>query len=65
MFLEENIKKIDRLQLQKILDASPQVKSTEFVSKEDAAKILESDLGEDFISLSWALTHYLHLLMST
>ena len=28
----------------------PQIKSTEFVSKEDAARILESDLGEDFIS---------------
>jgi cell division transport system permease protein len=50
LILQENIKKVDRLQLQKSLDASPQVKSTEFVSKEDAAKILESDLGEDFIS---------------
>jgi len=50
LVLQENIKKIDRLQLQKSLDASPQIKSTEFVSKEDAAKILESDLGEDFIS---------------
>ena len=50
LILQENIKKVDRLQLQKSLDASPQIKSTEFVSKEDAARILESDLGEDFIS---------------
>ena len=50
LILQENIKKVDRLQLQKSLDASPEIKSTEFVSKEDAAKILESDLGEDFIT---------------
>jgi len=50
LILEENIKKVDRLQLQKSLDASPQIKSTEFVSKEDAARILKGDLGEDFIS---------------
>ena len=50
IILQENIKKVDRLQLQKSLDASPEIKSTEFVSKEDAAKILESDLGEDFIT---------------
>ena len=50
LILQENIKKVDRLQLQKSLDASPQIKSTEFISKENAARILESDLGEDFIS---------------
>tara|TARA_B100000497_G_C7597484_1_gene359167 strand:- start:68 stop:946 length:879 start_codon:yes stop_codon:yes gene_type:complete len=50
LILEDNIKKVDRFQLQKNLDASPWVKSSRFVSKDDAAKILESDLGEDFIS---------------
>ena len=50
LILQENIKKVERLQLQKSLDASPQIKSTEFISKENAARILESDLGEDFIS---------------
>lgn len=50
LILQENIKKVDRLKLQKSLDASPQIKSTEFISKENAARILESDLGEDFIS---------------
>ena len=50
LILKDNIKKVDRFQLQKNLDASPWVKSSRFVSKDDAAKILESDLGEDFIS---------------
>ena len=50
LILKDNIKKVDRFQLQKNLDASPWVKNSRFVSKDDAAKILESDLGEDFIS---------------
>jgi cell division transport system permease protein len=50
LILEDNIKKVDRFQLQKNLDASPWIKSSRFVSKDEAAKILESDLGEDFIS---------------
>jgi cell division transport system permease protein len=50
LILQDNIKKVDRFQLQKNLDASAWVKSSRFVSKDDAAKILESDLGEDFIS---------------
>jgi cell division transport system permease protein len=50
LILEDKVKKVDRLQLQKSLDASPWVKYTQFVSKDDAARILESDLGEDFIS---------------
>ncbi|MDB2675573.1 permease-like cell division protein FtsX [Flavobacteriales bacterium] len=50
LILNDNIKKVDRFQLQKNLDASPWVKSSRFVSKDEAAKILESDLGEDFIS---------------
>lgn len=50
LILEDNIKKVDRFQLQKNLDASPWVKSSRFLSKDEAAKILESDLGEDFIS---------------
>jgi cell division transport system permease protein len=35
--------------LQKTLDASDYVKSTEFVTKEEAAEQLQKDLGEDFI----------------
>ena len=50
LVLKENIKKVDRLQLQKNLDASPEIKSTIYISKDDAAKILINDLGEDFIN---------------
>jgi len=50
LILDDNIKKVDRIQLQKSLDASIWVKHTQFVSKDDAAKILQSDLGEDFIT---------------
>jgi len=50
LILKDNIKKVDRFQLQKSLDASPWVKSSRYVSKEQAAKILESDLGEDFVT---------------
>lgn len=50
LVLKDNIKKVDRLQLQKNLQASKWIKSTQYISKQDAAKILEDDLGEDFIS---------------
>ena len=50
LVLNENIKKVDRLQLQRNLETSNWVKSTQYISKEEAAKILENDLGEDFIS---------------
>jgi cell division transport system permease protein len=36
--------------LQKDLDAKPYVKSTEYVSKDEAAVKMKEDLGEDFIS---------------
>lgn len=50
VYIREEAKQVDVLKLQKILDAKPYVKSTEFISKDDAAKILQDDLGEDFIS---------------
>lgn len=50
LILEDDVKKVDRLQLQKSLDASSWVKITRFISKQEAAQILESDLGEDFIN---------------
>jgi cell division transport system permease protein len=37
--------------LQTFIQAKPYVKSTKFVSKEDAAKILQQDLGENFLDL--------------
>ena len=50
VMLNEDVKEIDVLQLQKTLDASEWVKSSQYVSREEAASILQQDLGEDFIS---------------
>jgi cell division transport system permease protein len=49
IILKENIKEVDIIRLQKNLDASLYVKSTKYITKEQAAKELEEDLGEDFI----------------
>ena len=47
--LNDNDKEVDVEHLIKTLDASDYVKSTQLVSKEEAAKKLQQDLGEDFI----------------
>jgi len=49
--LKDLAKDADRLRLQKILDAEEYVKSTEFVSKDKAAKRLKETIKEDFIGL--------------
>lgn len=49
VILKENIKEVDKHRLQKDLDAMAFIKSTEFVSKADAANELKADLGVDFI----------------
>ncbi len=49
VILNENAKEVDVAKLQKTIDASDYAKSTEFVTKDDAAKRLQDDLGEDFI----------------
>ncbi len=49
IILKENIKEVDIIRLQKNLDASLYVKSTKYITKEDAAKELQEELGEDFI----------------
>jgi cell division transport system permease protein len=49
VILKENAKEVDIRQLQKNLDASFFVKSTEYISKEEAAEQLQKELGEDFI----------------
>lgn len=48
-FLDQDAKDVDVLALQKSIDAEPWRRSTEFVSKEVAAKNLQEDLGEDFV----------------
>lgn len=50
VILKENIKEADLMRLQKNLDASPYVKSTEYIDKERAAKDFQQELGDDFVS---------------
>jgi cell division transport system permease protein len=50
IFLDEAARIADIEQFQKKLDASRYVKTTEYVTKEEAARRLKKDLGEDFVS---------------
>ena len=50
VMLDDEAKEADIRMLQKDLDAKPYVKSTEYVSKDEAAVKMKEDLGEDFIS---------------
>jgi cell division transport system permease protein len=50
VMLDDNAKEADIRMLQKDLDAKPYVKSTKYISKDDAAAKMKADLGEDFIS---------------
>lgn len=47
--MNSNVKEANILHLQKELDAMPAVKSTEYITKEEAIKRLSEDLGEDFL----------------
>ncbi len=47
--MNSNIKEANILRLQKELDAMPAVKSTEYITKEEAIRRLSDDLGEDFL----------------
>ena len=47
--MNSNVKEARILQLQKELDAMPAVKSTEYITKEEAIHRLSEDLGEDFL----------------
>lgn len=49
IMLEDNARQADINLMQKKLDAEPYVKSTKYVSKEEAAKDLQAELGEDFV----------------
>ena len=50
VMLNDDAKEADIRMLQKDLDAKLYVKSTEYVSKEEAAVKMKEDLGEDFIN---------------
>ena len=47
--MNSNVKEDRILQLQKELDVMPAVKSTEYITKEEAIQRLSEDLGEDFL----------------
>ncbi len=47
--LNDDVKEVDIAKMQKTLDASEYVKSTEFITKDEAATRLQKDVGEDFI----------------
>lgn len=49
LVLNDNVGEAEILRLQKILSASDYVKSSSYVDKEDAAKQLTKELGEDFV----------------
>jgi len=48
--LKDDTKEADIRMLQKDLDAKHYVKSTEYISKDEAAENMKEELGEDFIS---------------
>jgi len=50
IIMNEGAKEADILKLQKVLDNEHYIRSTKYISKEEAAKLLQQDLGEDFIS---------------
>ena len=49
IIMKEDVKEAGIIQLQKTLDASDFVKTTEYITEEEAAEELTQDLGEDFI----------------
>ncbi len=50
IIMKENVKEAGIIQLQKILDATAYVKSTEYITREEAAQEFKEELGEDFTS---------------
>ena len=47
--MNSNVKEAKIMQLQRELDSMPAVKSTEYITKEEAIRRLSEDLGEDFL----------------
>lgn len=50
VILNSNVKEVDIAKLQKTLDATPFVRKTDHIDKDEAAEALKEDLGEDFVS---------------
>lgn len=49
IIMKEGVREATIIQMQKMLDANPHVKSTYYITREEATKRLAQDLGEDFI----------------
>ncbi|MBS3769846.1 MAG: permease-like cell division protein FtsX [Bacteroidales bacterium] len=49
IILKEGVKEVEIIRLQKMLDTKQYVKSTQYVTKEEAAQELKKELGEDFV----------------
>jgi cell division transport system permease protein len=49
IIMKDDVKEAGIIQLQKTIDASRFVKSTEYITREDAAEELTEELGEDFV----------------
>jgi cell division transport system permease protein len=49
VILNDNVRDVDIFRIQKSLDAQRYVKETKYITKEDASKQLQEELGEDFI----------------
>lgn len=50
VIMKDNVKEAEIFRLQKILDAREYVKSTKYITKEEAAREFTAELGEDFTS---------------
>ena len=49
VILNDNVKEVDIIRLQKDIDATPYVKATKFITKEEAQKDFTKEMGEDFV----------------
>lgn len=50
IIIKENVKEAGIIKLQKTIDASPYVKTTQYITKEQAAESMKEELGEDFVN---------------
>ncbi|MDP4663845.1 MAG: ABC transporter permease [Salibacteraceae bacterium] len=50
IYLQDDVKEVDVVRLQKAIELAPYSKSTVFISKDEAVEIMKKDLGEDFMN---------------
>lgn len=50
VYMNENVREADIMKLKKTIDATEYVKSTRYITKEEATKEHQEDLGEDFVN---------------